>query len=82
MALPEDNINYKHVSVVPPGYITNRAYNDDLQEEYFGWAVKGSADDDEVWTIKKTTYDANKQEDKTRLAHGASWDDRESISYE
>jgi len=82
MALPEDNLNYRHVSIVPPGYITNRAYNSDLQEEYFGWAIKGSATSDEVWSIKKTTYDANKQEDTTRLAHGVAWDDRATSSYE
>jgi len=82
MAKPEDNLNYRNVSIVPPGYITNRAYDANLQEQYFGWAVKGSSDSDPVWTIKKTTYDGNLQESTTRLVHNVAWDDRATVSYD
>lgn len=75
MAQPQNNINSITVSSLPPNIIVNRSYNVNKQLEYEGHAIKGTADSDRYWTVRKFTYVSN-QVTQERLAYNISWDDR------
>lgn len=80
--MSRDNINYLSVTTIPGSEIINRAYNASKQIEYLGHAVKGSANSDTVWTIRKYTYTSN-QVTSERIAHMVSWNDRETnVTYD
>lgn len=81
MAQPYDNINTTSVTIVPPSEIINRAYNASKQPEYIGHAVKGTANSSSYWTVRKYTYNADKQIVSERIAHNIAWDDRETATY-
>lgn len=77
---PYNNINAQTVTVIPGTEIVNRSYNATKQIEYLGHAPMGSADDAQVWTIRKYTYTSN-QVTSERIAVGVSWDNRTSETY-
>lgn len=76
MARPKNDINFQTVTVIPGSEIINRAYNATKQIEYLGHAIKGSANSDTNWTIRKYTYNTDKQVSSERIAHCVAWDDR------
>ncbi len=81
MAQPYDNLNFQTVTVIPGSEIINRAYNAYKQIEYLGHAVRNTADSDSKWTVRKYTYNVDKQVYKERIAHNVSWDDRATATY-
>jgi len=82
MARPEDNINRQSVTIIPPSHIVNYAYDANMMLQYMGHAMKGTADSDNDWTIRKYAYDANSQLSTERVAHNIEWDNRTTSSYE
>lgn len=77
----KDDINFQTVTVIPGSEIINRAYTTDGQLEYLGHAVKGSANSDMCWTIRKYSYTSN-QVTSERIARNVSWNDMATVTYD
>lgn len=83
MAKPNNNVNYMTVSQLPTNVILNRAYKVTTKQlEYEGHAVKGSANSDTCWTVRKYTYNGDNQISTERMAYNIAWDDRETSTYD
>ena len=50
----------------------------DGNPDYAGFASSGAGDGDSVWTIKKYTYDANRQCTKIETVYKKDWTNRTS----
>lgn len=77
---PYQNMNFQVVCIIPGLEIVNRAYNASKQTEYVGFAVRGTANGDSKWTIRKYTYTDN-QVTSERVAVEVAWDNRASETY-
>lgn len=65
-----------------PSTLQNRfEYNVDTTVLYAGYAIKGAAASDEVWTIQKFTYTSQMVTLK-QTAVRVAWDNRASATYE
>lgn len=66
--------------------ITLLSYDANLNVQYIGKGVAGSASSDETWSITKLIYDANQNVTQVLYASGDKkfdkiWDSRASYSY-
>jgi hypothetical protein len=48
---------------------------------YAGYSAQGVGDDDERWTLKKFTYDANNQCTKIQIAYKKAWSARTTAGF-
>lgn len=75
----QDIINSKTINEAPSTLVNRFEYNGDSTVLYAGYAPRGSATSDDVWTIFKYTYSS--QLVTLKQTAFDSWDNRATASY-